>query len=78
MTRWRCLDNELKEEGTTYCATFTMRNLDNDENVIVGLHGRKGNKASDLIGACRAVAQMLAGAGKQFDPPDPPETKTLN
>jgi hypothetical protein len=62
LSTWRLIDNQLTEHEDDYIATFAMMNVDTDKIVILTLLQKKTGPASDLIGACRATAQILASA----------------
>ena len=62
MSRWRIENDGFEEREHDYSAGFVCTNVDTMESVSVTITQKKGSPASDLVGACRALAQLMVRA----------------
>ncbi|MGH6878552.1 MAG: hypothetical protein ACREHV_14415 [Rhizomicrobium sp.] len=70
MSHWKIKNANLDERETDFSADFVCMNIDTGQSVTITLQQMKGNPASDLVGACRALAQLLltAATGEESTP----------
>jgi hypothetical protein len=67
-TSWRIKSDQLEEREKDFSADFILTNIDTGRQVTITLQQNKGDPASDLIGACRALAQLLENVSSRDDP----------
>jgi len=71
MSRWKIENVGLNEREHNYTATFNCTNVDTNGVVTLTLTQQKGEPASDLVGALRALAQLMVKAsGSDENLPD--------
>jgi hypothetical protein len=70
--RWRVIGTKLEERETDYTGEFLATNLDSGAQVTISLQQKTGEPASDLIGACRALARLfeITATGDEGDTDD--------
>ena len=71
MSTWRIKSANLTEREQDFSADFIATNLDTGKSVTITLQQRKGDPATDLIGALRALAQLLVKTSKKEEPDAP-------
>jgi len=76
VTRWKIDSTAFEEREKDYTATFTCHNMDTGKSVDLTLRQDKSCPVGDLIGACKALAQLFVQAATIDD--DGPNTVTLN
>lgn len=59
MSTWNIKSLDLTERENDFSAEFRATNVATGKAVTVTLQQMKGDPATDLIGACRALAQLL-------------------
>lgn len=59
MSTWKIKSTDLTERENDFSADFVATNLGTGKSVTITLQQMKGDPATDLIGACRALAQLL-------------------
>jgi len=78
MSRWRIDHHELTEDEHSFSASFTCTNVGTGKVVAITLGQAKGDPASDLVGACRALAQLFVRVGNDEPLSDETNTQKLN
>jgi hypothetical protein len=63
-TRWRVKAGALEEREEDFTGHFVALNVDTGKQVTITLQQMKRDPASDLVGACRALALLLEKASK--------------
>lgn len=59
ITRWKLTHTNVTEAAEQFTASFTMQNADTGLETVVALTCARTVPASDMVGACRAVAAIL-------------------
>ena len=78
MSTWNIKSLDLTERENDFSAEFRATNVATGKAVTITLQQMKSDPASDLIGACRALAQLLENVSRNEEPPAPSNVARLN
>jgi hypothetical protein len=62
VSRWSIKVTQLDEHENGCTAVFTCTEVDMNRSVVVTLSQKRGEPAADLVGALRALAQLMVRA----------------